>query len=154
MMHYTSSRPSLWETWQFLLWPSRSHLPCCKERWTGSLNEEGSPREAQEDGKSSWMFSPRWAPRPGSRGPDNMCPGRFQNGYRPVLPVVEWGCLLWLSCSFLTAVCLLGVEELGEVGEGRKHSWLSRSRGAASTSGHVADREYWTLSLELSWMMF
>lgn len=47
---------------------------------------------------------------------------------------------MWLSCAFLTIVCLVGMEELGEIGtEGS--SQLSRSRGAAATSGHDADYE-------------
>lgn len=70
-----------------------------------------------------------------------MCPGRFQNCYKPVL-LIEWECLLWISCPFLTTVCLVGVEESGEIGGGAENnSQLSRSRGAASMSRHDANHE-------------
>lgn len=85
-------------------------------------------------------FSPSRAPGPGSQEFDNLCPGGFQNCYRPVLQVVEWEHLLWFSCPFLTTVCLVGVKGWEEAGT-ENSPQLSRSRGAASTSGRSADCE-------------
>lgn len=77
-------------------------------------------------------FHPGWARSLESREFDNLYPGRFQNCYGLVLCVIEWEHLLWFSCPFSIIVCLVGMEESGEVGK-ENSSQLFRSRGAAST---------------------
>ena len=61
-----------------------------------------------------------------------MCSGRFQTYY---LPVVEWECLLRVSCPFLIIVCLIGGEEW-RVGE--------RQKTVHSSPGLEELHSYWT----------